>query len=75
MPYLTCPECQLVLNGRYAFGLDSCPRCLARGARRVTLDATLGPFRRPGRFQTGPVERAVAGTGRDVLGSPPGPAG
>ena len=40
MPYVECPECGLRVNTAIAFIGESCPRCLARHRRRISLEAT-----------------------------------
>lgn len=50
MPYLTCPTCRFAVNQRYAYTLESCPRCLASDRRRVPLQASLGDSNRDGRL-------------------------
>jgi hypothetical protein len=36
--YVECPECGLTANASRGFVAASCPRCLARGGRRVWLE-------------------------------------
>lgn len=50
MPYVSCPSCRLKLNGRYAYTMESCPRCLAKTGTRVPLEAHLGDPKQQGRF-------------------------
>ncbi len=50
MPYLSCPSCRLTLDGRRAYSLECCPRCLSAKGKRVRLEAHLGGLQREGRM-------------------------
>jgi Zn-finger nucleic acid-binding protein len=50
VPYLYCPSCGLTMNGRYAYTIDACPKCLGRKGKRVALEAHLGTPQRHGRL-------------------------
>ena len=50
MAYVECPECGLRLNAGVGFVSDSCPRCLARGGKRVWMDAKFGELQASTRF-------------------------
>ena len=50
MPYVSCPRCEVRIEGRFAYTIESCPLCLARDGSMVGLEAHLGEADRQGRF-------------------------